>query len=308
MNILSRSVLEMYIHDPNPEDLSLDNLMLQSIQLIASFPAIIAYAYNMYKYSVDKKYLNIILPKPQYSIAENFLYMLKQEFTPLEARMLDLLLILHADHGGGNNSTFTVRVTSSSRTDTYSSISAGIGSLKGDLHGGANAKVMDMFIHLKEAINNWEDKNEIDDYLTKMLNKEAYDKSGLIYGMGHAVYTLSDPRAVILKDLAHQLAKEKKKEYELQFLELIEERTVECFIKVKGDKKRVCANVDLYSGFIYDMLGIPKEIYTPLFAMSRIVGWCAHRIEELNFDDRRIIRPAYKNVTEPQEFITMDKR
>lgn len=308
MNILSRSVLEMYIHDPNPEDLSLDNLMLQSIQLIARFPAVIAYAYNMYKYSVNQKYLTITLPQPKYSIAENFLYMLKQEFSPLEARMLDLLLILHADHGGGNNSTFTVRVTSSSRTDTYSSISAGIGSLKGDLHGGANAKVMDMFIHLKEVIDNWEDKNEIDDYLTKMLNKEAYDNSGLIYGMGHAVYTLSDPRAVILKDLARQLAKEKKKECELQFLELIEERAVECFMKVKGDKKRVCANVDLYSGFIYDMLGIPKEIYTPLFAMSRIVGWCAHRIEELNFDDRRIIRPAYKNVIEPQEFVSMDKR
>ena len=308
MNILSRCVLEMYIHDPNPEDLSLENLMLQSIQLIARFPAVIAYAYNMYKYSVSQKYLTITLPKPKYSIAENFLYMLKQEFTPLEARMLDLLLILHADHGGGNNSTFTVRVTSSARTDTYSSISAGIGSLKGDLHGGANAKVMDMFTHLKEAIDDWEDINEIDDYLIKMLNKEAYDNSGLIYGMGHAVYTLSDPRAVILKDLARHLAKEKKKDCELEFLELIEERAIECFIKVKGDKKRVCANVDLYSGFIYDMLGIPKEIYTPLFAMSRIVGWCAHRIEELNFDDRRIIRPAYKNVIEPQEFISMADR
>ena len=308
MNILSRSVLEMYIHDPNPEDLSLENLMLQSIQLIARFPAIIAYAYNMYKYSVNQKYLNITLPKTKYSIAENFLYMLKQEFTPLEARMLDLLLILHAEHGGGNNSTFTVRVTSSTRTDTYSSISAGIGSLKGDLHGGANAKVSDMFSHLKEVIDDWDNINEIDDYLIKMLNKKAYDKSGLIYGMGHAVYTLSDPRAVILKDLARQLAKEKKKECELEFLELIEQRAVECFIKVKGDKKRVCANVDLYSGFIYDMLGIPQEIYTPLFAMSRIVGWCAHRIEELNFDDRRIIRPAYKNVIEPQEFISMDKR
>ena len=308
MNILSRSVLEMYIHDPNPEDLSLENLMLQSIQLIARFPAVIAYAYNMFQYSVNQKYLHITLPKPKYSIAENFLYMLKQEFSELEARMLDLLLILHAEHGGGNNSTFTVRVTSSTRTDTYSSISAGIGSLKGDLHGGANAKVMDMFIHLKEAIDNWESKKEIDEYLMKMLNKEAYDKSGLIYGMGHAVYTLSDPRAVILKDLARQLAKEKKKEKELAFMELIEERAVECFMKVKGDKKRVCANVDLYSGFIYEMLGIAKELYTPLFAMSRIVGWCAHRIEELNFDDRRIIRPAYKNVSDPQEFITMDKR
>ena len=308
MNILSRSVLEMYIHDPNPEDLSLENLMLQSIQLIARFPAVIAYAYNMFQYSVNQKYLNITLPKPKYSIAENFLYMLKQEFSELEARILDLLLILHAEHGGGNNSTFTVRVTSSTRTDTYSSISAGIGSLKGDLHGGANAKVMDMLIHLKEAIDNWESKKEIDEYLMKMLNKEAYDKSGLIYGMGHAVYTLSDPRAVILKDLARQLAKEKKKEKELAFMELIEERAIECFIKVKGEKKRVCANVDLYSGFIYEMLGISKELYTPLFAMSRIVGWCAHRIEELNFDDRRIIRPAYKNVSDPQEFISMDKR
>lgn len=308
MNILSRSVLEMYIHDPNPEDLSLENLMLQSIRLIAQIPAVIAYAYNMYHYSVFHKYLNIILPKTKYSIAENFLYMLKQDFTELEARMLDLLLILHAEHGGGTNSTFTVRVTSSARTDTYSSISAGIGSLKGDLHGGANIKVAEMFTHLKEVITDWRDKEELDAYLIKILNKEAYDKSGLIYGMGHAVYTLSDPRAVILKELASELVKEKGKEEEFEFLELIEQRAVECFIKVKGESKRVCANVDFYSGFIYDMLGIPKEIYTSLFAMARIVGWCAHRIEELNFDARRIIRPAYKNVTEPIEFTPMEDR
>lgn len=308
MNILARSVLEMYTFDPNPDDISRDNLMRQSIQLISRFPTVIAYAYNIYRHSTHGRSLHIRHPKENYTLAENFLYMLKKEFTPLEARTLDLLLILHAEHGGGNNSTFTVRVTSSTRTDTYSSIAAGIGSLKGPLHGGANIKVSDMFEHLKQNISDWKNIDEIDTYLIRMLNGEAYDHSGLIYGIGHAVYTISDPRAVLLKELAKELVAEKGREAEFEFLELIEERAIECFKKVKGTKKQVCANVDLYSGFVYELIGLPHEIYTPLFAMARIVGWTAHRIEELHFDGRRIIRPAYKTVIDEQIYRKIDER
>lgn len=308
MNILARSVLEMYTFDPNPDDISRDNLMRQSIQLISRFPTVIAYAYNIYRHSTHGRSLHIRHPKENYTLAENFLYMLKKEFTPLEARTLDLLLILHAEHGGGNNSTFTVRVTSSTRTDTYSSIAAGIGSLKGPLHGGANIKVSDMFEHLKQNISDWKNTDEIDTYLIRMLNGEAYDHSGLIYGIGHAVYTISDPRAVLLKELARELVAEKGREDEFEFLELIEERSIECFRRVKGNKKQVCANVDLYSGFVYDLIGLPQEIYTPLFAMARIVGWTAHRIEELNFEGRRIIRPAYKTVIDEQVYKKIDER
>lgn len=234
--------------------------------------------------------------------------MLKKDFTDLEARTLDLLLVLQAEHGGGNNSTFTVRVTSSTRTDTYSSIAAGIGSLKGPLHGGANIQVVDMFHHLKENIADWKNVDEIDTYFMRMLNKEAYNKTGLIYGIGHAVYTISDPRAVVLKELARDLAKEKGREEEFAFLELLESRAIECFAKHKGTKKRVSSNVDFYSGFVYEMIGLPQEIYTPLFAMARIVGWTAHRIEELNFDGKRIIRPAYKNVLEEQKYVPVAER
>lgn len=308
MNILARSVLEMYTFDPNPDDISRDNLMRQSVQLISRFPTVIAYAYNIYRHSTHGRSLHIRHPKENYTLAENFLYMLKKEFTPLEARTLDLLLILHAEHGGGNNSTFTVRVTSSTRTDTYSSIAAGIGSLKGPLHGGANIKVSDMFEHLKQNISDWKNIDEIDTYLIRMLNGEAYDHSGLIYGIGHAVYTISDPRAVLLKELARELVAEKGREAEFEFLELIEERAIECFRKVKGTKKQVCANVDLYSGFVYELIGLPQEIYTPLFAMARIVGWTAHRIEELNFEGRRIIRPAYKTVIDEQIYRKIDER
>jgi citrate synthase len=203
-----------------------------------------------------------------------------------------------------------VRVTSSSGTDTYSSIAAGIGSLKGPLHGGANIKVMDMFNHLKENISNWEDNKEIESYLKKILNKDAYNRTGLIYGIGHAVYTISDPRALLLKEMARELAVEKGREKEFAFLERLETLSVDAFMKFKGSKvnKQVCANVDFYSGFVYEMIGLPVEVYTPLFAMSRIVGWVAHRIEELNFDSKRIIRPAYKNVTDKKEFIPLDKR
>jgi citrate synthase len=230
------------------------------------------------------------------------------EFSNLDARMLDLLMIIQAEHGGGNNSTFTVRVTSSTRTDTYSSIAAGIGSLKGPLHGGANIKAVNMFHHLKETISNWSDVDEIDTYLKRMLNKDAYDKSGLIYGIGHAVYTYSDPRAVELKRLAGEIAQEKGRVDEYNFLRLLEQEGIKCVSEHRKTKKPICANVDFYSGFIYELIGLPHEIFTPIFAMSRIVGWTAHRIEELNFEGHRIIRPAYKNICDLHQYVPLDKR
>ena len=310
MNILSRSVLGLYTYDEHPDDTSRLNLMRQSLDLIAKFPTIVAYAYNILRHSQQGQSLHIRHPQENYSIAENFLYMLKGDFTELEARILDLSLILHAEHGGGNNSTFTVRVTSSSGTDTYSSIAAAIGSLKGPLHGGANLSVNSQFRHLKANIRKWDDVEEVDAYLMKMLNKEAYDHTGLIYGIGHAVYTISDPRALVLKEWARELAKEKGCQKEFAFLELLEERAIKNFMEFKGNNvnKRVCANVDFYSGFVYEMIGLPEEVYTPMFAMSRITGWTAHRIEELNFDSKRIIRPAYKNVNEKKKFTPLKKR
>jgi citrate synthase len=312
MNILARSVLELYTFDPNPDDISRDNLIRQSIDLIAKFPTIIAYAYNILRHSQQGRSLHIRHPNEDMSIAENFLYMMKgpNNYTDLDVKILDLTLILHADHGGGNNSTFTVRVTSSTQTDTYSSIAAGIGSLKGPLHGGANIKVVQMFEHLKTAIKDWTNVKEIDNYLKKMLNKEAYNKSGLIYGIGHAVYTISDPRALVLKEMARQMAVEKGLQKEFAFLELIDERAVKAFMGFKGDdiNKQVCTNVDFYSGFVYDAIGLPTEVFTPLFAMARITGWTAHRIEELNFGSKRIIRPAYKNVGEPMAFVPLKDR
>ena len=309
MNILARCVLEMYTFDANPDDISRDNLMRQSVELIAKFPTIIAYAYNIYRHSVQGQSLNIRHPRENMSIAENFLYMLKDEnYTELDARMLDLLLAIQAEHGGGNNSTFTVRVTSSTRTDTYSSIAAGIGSLKGPLHGGANIKAINMFHHLKEQIQDWNSVDEIDTYLNRMLNKETYDKTGLIYGIGHAVYTKSDPRAIELKRLAGELAKEKKLVKEYEFLKKIEEEGVKCVTAYHKGNKAICANLDFYSGFIYEMIGLPQEIYTPIFAMARIVGWTAHRIEELNFEGRRLIRPAYKNILDSKKYIPLAER
>lgn len=309
MNILARCVLEMYTFDPNPDDILRDNLMRQSIELIARFPTIIAYAYNIYQHSMQGRSLSIRYPREDLSLAENFLYMLEgNDYTKLDARMLDLLLIVQAEHGGGNNSTFTVRVTSSTRTDTYSSIAAGIGSLKGPLHGGANIKVINMFHHLKEHIKDWTNKDEIDIFLNRMLNKEAYDRTGLIYGIGHAVYTLSDPRAEELKKLAGELAREKGRLDEYNFLRLIEQEGIKCLMSHRKSKKPVCANLDFYSGFIYEMLGLPQEIYTPIFAMARIVGWTAHRIEELNFEGRRIIRPAYKNILGQREYKPIAER
>ncbi len=248
--------------------------------------------------------------KEFFNITEEVIVLHKDQLTKLDVKILDLVLILHAEHGGGNNSTFTVRVTSSSGTDTYSSIAAAIGSLKGPLHGGANLQVIDMFNHLKENISDWEDREEIVDYLKKILNKEAYNRSGKIYGIGHAVYTVSDPRAELLKEMARELAKEKGREKEFNFLTLLEELAVETFMEYKGNKvnKHVCANVDFYSGFVYEMIGLPSEVFTPLYAMSRIAGWTAHRIEELNFASKRIIRPAYKNVNTTKSFVPMNKR
>lgn len=308
MNILARSVLEMYTFDDKPEDLSRENLMRQSVELISRFPTIIAYAYNVLRHHDKLRSLHIRHPNPEYTLAQNFLYMLKGDFTELDARTLDLMLILQAEHGGGNNSTFTVRVTSSSQTDTYSSIAAGIGSLKGPLHGGANIQVVDMLSHLKENIHDWTNVDEIDTYLTRILNKEAYNGTGLIYGIGHAVYTISDPRALLLRELASELAKEKGRYEEFQFLELLESRAVEVFARVKNNGKQVSSNVDFYSGFVYELIGLPVEIYTPLFAMSRIVGWTAHRNEELNFAGKRIIRPAYKNILETQPYLPLKDR
>ena len=312
MNMLARSVLVLYTFDHEPDSVAHENLVRQSIDLIAKFPSIIAYAYHTMNHNKNGGSLHIRLPKKGKSLAENFLYMMKgsKGYTELDVKILDLCLILHAEHGGGNNSTFTTRVTSSSETDTYSSIAAAIGSLKGPLHGGANIQVTDQFRHLKEAISDWNDRKEITDYLMRILNKEVYNKAGLIYGIGHAVYTISDPRAVLLKEMARKLAAEKKREDEFEFLKRIEELAVESFMEFKGNAvgKSVCANVDFYSGFVYEMIGLPHEIYTPIFAMSRISGWVAHRIEELNFSSKRIIRPAYKNVAPAVKYVPLDKR
>ena len=309
MNILSRSVLELYTFDENPDDTSRENLMRQSIELLSKFPTIIAYAYNMLRHGEQGRSLHIRHPQKGLTIAENFLFMLKgRDYTELDARTMDLMLILHSEHGGGNNSTFTVRVTSSTGTDTYSSIAAGIGSLKGPKHGGANLKVMEMINYLKTNVYDWHDEEEIGRHLEGILNRNEMDRHGLIYGIGHAVYTLSDPRAVLLKKLAGQLAAEKGRLPEYEFLQRIEKVAIQTIYRVKGRGKTLCANVDFYSGFVYDLIGIPQDIYTSLFAMSRIVGWCAHRNEELHFEARRIIRPAYQCVTDERTYKSIKDR
>ncbi|MDR1742771.1 MAG: citrate synthase [Dysgonamonadaceae bacterium] len=309
MNILARSVLDLYNFDETPDDISRDNLIRQSINLIAKFPPIIAYAYQVLRHDQFGRSLHIRHPYEDRSVAENFLFMMKgrDDYTELDIKILDLALILHAEHGGGNNSTFSVRVTSSTETDTYSAISSGIGSLKGPLHGGANIEVKHMLEDLKKNVRDWKSVKQVDEYLLKLMNKEVYDKKGLIYGIGHAVYTVSDPRAGLLKEMARDLAKEKNREDELALMELVEERALKIFKERKG--KPTCINVDFYSGFVYNALGLPEEVFTPLFAMARIVGWTAHRIEEMNFTSKRIIRPAYKNVREDsQMFVPLDKR
>lgn len=296
MNMLARSVLGLYTLDETAEDYSLPSLARQSLDLIAKLPAIVAYSYSGMRHTYYRKTLSIRHPKKELSFAENFLYMIKRTYTPLEAELLDLSLILHADHGGGNNSTFAMRLLSSTMTDTYSATVAGIGSLKGRLHGGANLQVLEMMENIKKHVKKWDDEAEVKAYLIKILHGEAYDKSGLIYGLGHAIYTVSDPRALLLKERAAQLAKEKKLEKEFNLYTLIEKLAPIAFQEVKGDGKRVCVNVDFYSGFVYHSIGIPKELFTPIFAISRMAGWAAHRLEEVSFSSKRIIRPAYKNV------------
>ncbi|MCW3804359.1 citrate/2-methylcitrate synthase [Plebeiibacterium marinum] len=310
MNMLARSVLGLYAADEDAEDFSHENLMKQAISLIAKFPVIVAYAYYGMRHSFQRKSLIIRHPQKDLSLAENFLYMLKgNDYTKLEADLLDLSLVIHAEHGGGNNSTFTTRVVSSAQTDTYSAIAAALGSLKGGLHGGANLKVIDMMKNIKQNVKDWTNKKEVSDYLLKLLNKQAFDHTGKIYGIGHAIYTLSDPRAVLLKEKARELAEEKGRMDEFNLYALIEELAPEVFYQFKGENaKIICANVDFYSGFVYECIKIPKEIYTPIFAVARIAGWAAHRIEEVTFSSRRIIRPAYKCVIDRSTYLPLESR
>ena len=308
MNKLARGVLAMYSYDENPEDLSLENLLEQSISLIAGLPTIMVNAWQVKRRIYDHESMFFHMPIPGQSTAEHILatYRADQKFTHEEAKLLDLCLVLHADHGGGNNSAFTCRVLSSSGTDTYSAIAAAIGSLKGPKHGGANLKVMEQLGHIQAGVQNHTDEDEVREFLRKIIRRQEGDGSGLIYGMGHAVYTLSDPRAVILREKARDLAMEKGFEDEFNLLCLVEKLGPQVFAEEKGNKT-VCANVDLFSGLIYKMLGIGPDLYTPLFAISRIPGWCAHRIEEVMFANR-IIRPAYKYLGVRQKYKTLEER
>ena len=298
MNQLQRSVLCLYTLDENPDDISLSNLIDQSLNLIAKFPCLLVYCYQACNYKHFNKSLIIHNPVEEYSIAQNILHMLRSDnnFTELEAEVLDLILVIHAEHGGGNNSTFTSHVVSSTRTDTYSSISASIGSLKGPMHGGANSMVTKMVEDIKKNTNPY-DEVKLKEYLKKIFQKEVFDKKGRIYGMGHAVYTISDPRAVILKKKAYELAKEKKALEEFELFSSIEKLTREIGKELKGKNFEICANVDLYSGFVYKLLNIPQNIFTPLFALSRIASWNAHRMEQI-LVDKKLIRPAYKAIDE----------
>lgn len=310
MNMLSMAIMGLYPLDENAEDRSEENIAKQSINLLAKIPTIIAYAYNSYRHAHQKQTLSIRHPRKDLSTAENFLYLLKgDKYTQLEASLLDTCLCVHAEHGGGNNSTFTVRVTSSAGTDTYASIASGISSLKGIYHGGANHKAMEMMTHLKANIKDWKNKKEIAEYLEKILKKEVYDGCGKFYGIGHAVYTKSDPRTILLKEKAAELAGEKGRLKEFEFYHEVENLAAEVFYKVKGqDKKVLCANVDFYSGLIYSCIGIPAELYTPIFAFGRMPGWLSHRLEEVNMLSRRIIRPAYKNVNQRRDYIGLENR
>lgn len=309
MNALQKGILTLYSYDPNPDDISVPNVLRQSLQLISKVPLISVYAYHAYLHFRKDATLVIRNPDKNCSIAENILRMLRYDgkYTPLEAKILDMALVLHAEHGGGNNSTFTTHVVSTTGTDSYSAITASIGSLKGPRHGGANMKVTQMFADIKEHLNDWEDEDEIRKYLLRILNKEAFDKAGLIYGMGHAVYTISDPRKIILKDYAKQLSEEKGREKEFKLYEAVERIASEEITKQRQLFKPVCANVDFYSGFVYSMLEIPQELFTPIFTISRMSGWCAHRLEEL-VNNGKIIRPAYKFVGVHKEYNELDKR
>lgn len=309
MNTLAKCVLALYSYDNAANNISIPNVLRQSVSLITLFPVLAIYGYHAYKYTRDGGSLFIHDPDPDLSIAENLLYMLRpdKKYTELEARILDLALVLHAEHGGGNNSTFTVHVVSSSGTDTYSAIAAALGSLKGPKHGGANIKVAMMFDNMKQSIKDWTDEEEVKVYLKKLLHKEVFDHAGLIYGMGHAVYSHSDPRATVFKGFVEKLSTEKGRHDEFELYSMVERLAPEVIAEERRIYKGVCANVDFYSGFVYRMLGIPDELFTPLFAVSRIAGWSAHRIEEL-INSNKIIRPAYKAISPMREYTDMENR
>ncbi len=308
MNVLQRCVLTLYSYDDNPDDISIENVLKQSLGLIAQFPLIAAYGYQGYKHYFHDKSLVIHNPKKGLSTAENFLRLIRadKKYTELEAQVLDICLVIHAEHGGGNNSTFTTHVISSTGTDTYSTVAGSLGSLKGPKHGGANLKVQQMFDDLKAHVKDWSDEDALTAYLESLLNKEGFDHSGLIYGMGHAVYTNSDPRARILKGYAKRLAEEKGKQDEFMLYARVE-KIAASLLATRRNRGSISANVDFYSGFVYNMLGIPIELFTPIFAIARIAGWCAHRIEELA-NPGKIIRPAYKYVGTHREYHPMDER
>lgn len=309
MNKLAGATLALYSYDENPDETTVENIMRQGISLTAKFPVIISHAYQAKRRYFDGDSMFLHVPDPDRSTAENILHLIRPDgqYTDEEAQLLDRCLILHAEHGGGNNSSFTVRVTSSSGTDTYSSIAAAVSSLKGPRHGGANLRVVKQFDEMRENIKNWTDEGEVADYLRKIMDGEAGDGSGLIYGMGHAIYTLSDPRAVALKRAARPLAEKKGLADEMALIELVEKLTPQIFAEKKGDIKPMCANVDMYSGFVYKMLGLPRSLYTPLFATARIVGWMAHRLEEVTTGGK-IIRPAYKPLAKSTGYVLLGDR
>lgn len=309
MNTLARSVLTLYSYDDKADDITMPNVLRQSLQLISLFPLLSVYGYQAYRHYHDGQSLFIHTPDPNLTTAELILHLLRPDskYTPLEAKILDVALVLHAEHGGGNNSSFTTHVVSSTGTDTYSSVAASIGSLKGPKHGGANIKVVQMFDNIKATLKDWKDEDEVRSYLTALLHKEAFDKAGLIYGMGHAVYSISDPRANVFKGFVEKLAKEKGKEEEFQLYSLVERLGSEVITKERKIYKGVSANVDFYSGFVYSMLDLPIELYTPIFAIARISGWSAHRMEEL-INASKIIRPAYKSVAKHKEYVPISNR
>ena len=307
MNTMQRGILTLFCYDDKPNDIGLENVLRQCLQLMSNMPVLAIYAYQAWRYSQGES-LFIHVPKPELSTAENFLRMLREDrsYTPLEARTLDVALVLHADHGGGNNSTFTNHVVTSSGTDTYSAIAAAMASLKGPRHGGANNKVMAMMDDIKENVANWDDEGCVADYLTRMLNKEAFDRSGLIYGLGHAVYTKTDPRCEVFREYVHHLAAEKGREEELKLYANVERIGKELLMQ-RQNKKVLSTNIDFYSGFVYEMLGLPMELYTPLFAVARIAGWSAHRMEELSAGGK-LIRPRYECVEEHRSYTPMAQR
>ncbi|KJR49080.1 Citrate synthase (si) [Desulfosporosinus sp. I2] len=309
MNGLARSVLALYSFDDNPDDISIKNVLKQCIKLIASFPSLAVYSYQAYSHYHGNQSLFIHSPQPELSLAENILYMLRPncKYTELEAKLLDLALVLHAEHGGGNNSSFVTHVVTSTGTDTYSAIAAALGALKGPKHGGANHKVIEMFEDIKDKVKDWENDEEIAGYLSLILSRDAFDRSGLIYGIGHAVYSVSDPRAVILKYYASRLAKEKGLENEFNLYAKVEKLAPEVIAQYTKIYKGVSANVDFYSGFVYQMLNLPIEMFTPIFALARIAGWSAHRIEEI-INAGKIIRPAYKNVVPRKAYVALYDR